>query len=175
MSRIGGRLWKKLREEKSLVYYYRTFGQPEYNSTITFSFMFECSKENVNDCIDVITKEVADLVNNGLTEQELEAEKTNALESFDKRSIYVSSPLGIIRLFEEGSDHKYISPAKALKMFKKTTLEDVNTIIHEVFTNQPFICVVGQVKDEDIDIISKTKTSRASKQTKKVAKASTAK
>ena len=144
---MSSRLFQEIREKRGLVYTVYSFAH-HYTGTGIFGVYAGTTKEKVNEVVEIIKKELADVAANGITEEELERgkgalrgglvlglEETNArMTRFAKGEL----------LYGE-----YMSLDDTLSKIDAVSVEDIKALAAQLFTQKALLCVVGSFNDQD--------------------------
>jgi len=148
---IGGgmssRLFQEIREKRGLVYTVYSFAH-HYTGTGIFGVYAGTTKEKVNEVVELIKKELADVALNGITEDELMRGKgalrgglVLGLEETNARMTRIAK--GEL-LYGE-----YLSLDETLNKIDEVTLEDIKSLAAQLFAQKGLLCVVGSFNDKD--------------------------
>ena len=150
-SALGGgmssRLFQEIREKRGLVYTVYSFAH-HYTGTGIFGVYAGTTKEKVNEVVELIKKELADVALNGITEDELMRGKgalrgglVLGLEETNARMTRIAK--GEL-LYGE-----YLSLDETLNKIDEVTLEDIKALAAQLFAQKGLLCVVGSFNDKD--------------------------
>lgn len=141
-------LFQKIREERGLAY--STFSyQTSYSTTGMFSIYAGTSKEHVEEVCSIIKREIANIKQNGISEEEFEKSieqlSGNFILSLESTSSIMNN-LGKNLLLR----NEIVSEDEIIKRLRAVTMEDVKNIIDIVFDDDKMTCVfVGNVENEE--------------------------
>ena len=143
---MGSRLFQKVREENGLVYTISCM--PEFNQNGgDFVISFGTNKRNEKLAMELVKKEIDQLVEKGISEIELKRAKT-----FCKSLIINSTELGADIAKSNASNlatfNRVVPIEEKLKEIEEATLENINRLIKKVFD---FSNVCGAVVAKDVD------------------------
>ena len=139
---MSSRLFQSVREERGLAYEISTFQQC-YRDAGLFGVSAGCTPERVQECVGVVCDELDRLLNDGVTEAELDRVRehlkgnlTLALESTFNR---------MARLARNHLVHgRQISTEEVEGRFDAVIADDVNALARELFApSQRALCVLG--------------------------------
>jgi len=144
---MSSRLFQEIREKRGLVYTVYSFAH-HYTGTGIFGVYAGTTKEKVNEVVEIIKKELADVVKNGITKEELERGKgalrgglVLGLEETNARMTRIAK--GEL-LYGE-----YLSLDDTLNKIDEVTSEDIKALAAQLFTQKGLLCVVGSFNDQD--------------------------
>jgi len=146
----NSRIFKKIREEKGLVYYLDTFCV-EYLQGGYLEIKITIQKENLEKALRLIKEELQNLSINGIGEKELlrakkkfQYETILNLEDPVILSEYLSGEMSLIG--------KILYPEKkAFRIVDRITLTDISKIISKILSKENmYIALVGNAKREEI-------------------------
>ena len=144
---MSSRLFQEIREKRGLVYTVYSFAH-HYTGTGIFGVYAGTTKEKVNEVVEIIKKELADVAANGITEEELErgkgalrGELVLGLEETNARMTRIAK--GEL-LYGE-----YMSLDDTLSKIDAVSIEDIKALAAQLFTQKALLCVVGSFNDQD--------------------------
>ena len=142
---FAGRLMKKIRTEKGLVYQtcYDAYILP--NNMALNSFYALTSKDKVNETIKLLGEIITDIAQNGITQEELDACKNMILvrEQDRKRFAKTISPFTILQRYLEGTEVFFNNQ---IHNVKDLTLDRVNKYFRDTYTNvNAYISIKGDL------------------------------
>ena len=144
---MSSRLFQEIREKRGLVYTVYSFAH-HYTGTGIFGVYAGTTKEKVNEVVELIKKELADVAANGITEDELKRGKgalrgglVLGLEETNARMTRIAK--GEL-LYGE-----YLSLDDTLNKIDEVTLEDIKALAAQLFAQKGLLCVVGSFNDKD--------------------------
>ena len=144
---MSSRLFQEIREKRGLVYTVYSFAH-HYTGTGIFGVYAGTTKEKVNEVVEIIKKELADVAANGITEEELERGKgalrgglVLGLEETNARMTRIAK--GEL-LYGE-----YMSLDDTLSKIDAVSVEDIKALAAQLFTQKALLCVVGSFNDQD--------------------------
>ncbi|MDA3026873.1 MAG: pitrilysin family protein [Actinomycetota bacterium] len=144
---MSSRLFQEIREKRGLVYTVYSFAH-HYTGTGIFGVYAGTTKEKVNEVVEIIKKELADVAANGITEEELERGKgalrgglVLGLEETNARMTRIAK--GEL-LYGE-----YMSLDDTLSKIDAVSIEDIKALAAQLFTQKALLCVVGSFNDQD--------------------------
>ncbi len=144
---MSSRLFQEIREKRGLVYTVYSFAH-HYTGTGIFGVYAGTTKEKVNEVVELIKKELADVALNGITEDELKRGKgalrgglVLGLEETNARMTRIAK--GEL-LYGE-----YLSLDETLNKIDEVTLEDIKALAAQLFAQKGLLCVVGSFNDKD--------------------------
>ncbi len=136
------KLYKKIREEKGLVYSIYSYLVPYLNDGVILGG-FQTKNESVNKTIELLKKEWSKIQTHGVTKKELEDAKSYFLGSFSRNFTNTRSIAGLlntIQFYELGYDY-FI---KRKEIIKNLNIKNVNEICKKLFNpDQLFFKIVG--------------------------------
>ncbi len=151
---IGGgtssRLWQKVREERGLAY---SVGASAvmYQDCGMFSVFAGTSPEQVAEVVDLAIAEMRDVVKNGVTDDELELAKHQAVASI-LLSLEDSAARAATLAQAEMTHGRQISLDESLANLNAVTLEDIQALAREYFkTEHVAFAALGNLKGLKID------------------------
>lgn len=144
---MSSRLFQEIREKRGLVYTVYSFAH-HYTGTGIFGVYAGTTKEKVNEVVELIKKELADVALNGITEDELKRGKgalrgglVLGLEETNARMTRIAK--GEL-LYGE-----YLSLDETLNKIDEVSLEDIKALAEQLFAQKGLLCVVGSFNDKD--------------------------
>jgi predicted Zn-dependent peptidase len=144
---MSSRLFQEIREKRGLVYTVYSFAH-HYTGTGIFGVYAGTTKEKVNEVVEIIKKELADVAANGITEEELERGKgalrgglVLGLEETNARMTRIAK--GEL-LYGE-----YMSLDDTLSKIDAVSIQDIKALAAQLFTQKALLCVVGSFNDQD--------------------------
>ncbi|MDP5108057.1 MAG: insulinase family protein, partial [Candidatus Nanopelagicales bacterium] len=144
---MSSRLFQEIREKRGLVYTVYSFAH-HYTGTGIFGVYAGTTKEKVNEVVEIIKKELAEVAANGITEEELERGKgalrgglVLGLEETNARMTRIAK--GEL-LYGE-----YMSLDDTLSKIDAVSVEDIKALAAQLFTQKALLCVVGSFNDQD--------------------------
>ncbi len=150
LDRSSGRLFRKVREERGLVYSisvnYNLFKQ-----TGTLGFIFSCKKENVLQVLELIRNELIDIAENGITKEEYDKIfnfiKFGQAIEIKKLETRINRNLGDMFRHDKLRDEK-----EEINKLKKVTNDDIKNLAKYILENDSYVIgAVGQgVEEKDI-------------------------
>lgn len=146
---MSSRLFQEIREKKGLVYNIDTFIDVSDLAGM-FSIGFGTTPRKVNLALKTIRKVIDDVVKSGVTMEELSQAKKMIISSLklssDKPSNQATSVANQLKYYGK------ITPIKEIiEKYQKLTLEEVNSVIKEIFDNKNYcICMVNDKLDIDL-------------------------
>lgn len=146
------RLYRTLREKNNLVYwvssssdFYQTRGMLGVGGT--------CTKENLQQTLELIIDEVHIIKKEGITEKELETAKNIYIASL---TFGLETPEGIAGhlLHDEFWDQPIMMPNEYIKMIKNITVKDVIDQIQIIDTKNLNLALYGNLREDQVKNIS---------------------
>lgn len=151
---LGGgtssRLWQKVREERGLAY---SVGASAimYKDCGMFSIFAGTSPDQVKEVVDISIAEMSDIVNNGVTDEELELAKQQTVSSI-LLSLEDSASRAASLAQCEITHGRQISVEESLENLNAVTLDDIQNLALQYFKNEEVACAaLGDLKDLTID------------------------
>jgi len=151
---IGGgtssRLWQKVREERGLAY---SVGASVimYQDCGMFSIFAGTSPDQVKEVVDISIAEMSDIVNNGVTNEELELAKQQTVSSI-LLSLEDSASRAASLAQCEITHGRQISVEESIENVKAVTAEDIQILAKEFFRSENMaFAALGDLKDDLID------------------------
>ncbi len=143
---LSSRLFQEIREQRGLVYSVYSY-HSSYHDSGLFAVYAGLSKNNVNQAMELIFKEVKDISQNGITESELQRAKDQlkgglllSLENVNSRM----SRLGKSELYLG----KVLEPDEIVQKVYKVTNEDIQRVASEMFKPDNFtMAAIGPWQD----------------------------
>ncbi|MFZ5645759.1 MAG: M16 family metallopeptidase [Bacillota bacterium] len=133
---LSSRLFQEIREQRGLVYSVYSY-HSSYHDAGLFCIYAGLSKENLNPALDLIYKEIKDIQQNGVTDQELRRAKDQlkgnlllSLESVNTRM----SRLGKSQLYLG----KVVPPEEIVQRIEKVTEEEIISLAREKLNPKNF-------------------------------------
>jgi len=144
---ISSRLFQTIREQKGLVYSVYSY-HSSYHDSGLFCIYAGLSKENVNEVMDLIFKEIKDIQVNGVNEEELQRAKDqlrgNLLLSLESVSTRMSR-LGKSKLYLG----KVIPTDEVVARINKVTAEEIQELAKNMLKPESFtLAAIGPWKDD---------------------------
>ena len=145
---MSSRLFQKLREEMGVGYYIRA-NHDAYTDHGIFSISTGIDTTRIDEVIKVLLNECKKIVNEEISEQELNKVKDYiagsfvlGLETSDSRAEYCA-----INQILKG---KIDSPQQEIEKIKKVTVNDIKEIAKKIFVDEKLnLAIIGPYKDED--------------------------
>jgi predicted Zn-dependent peptidase len=151
---IGGgtssRLWQKVREERGLAY---SVGASAimYQDCGMFSIFAGTSPQQVAEVVDLAVAEMRDIVNNGITLDELNLAKQQTVSSILLSLEDSASRAASLAQLEMTHGHQ-ISVEESIEKVTAVTLEDIRSLAEEYFRSENIaFAALGDLKDLRID------------------------
>ena len=151
---IGGgtssRLWQKVREERGLAYSVGA-GAVMYEDVGMFSVSAATSPEQAREVVDISIAELREVVAGGITPDELELAKQQAVTSV-LLSLEDSSSRAAALAQSEMTHGRQISIEETLDAINAVTVGECSSIANEFFrTERIAFAALGDLKDVDLD------------------------
>ena len=153
---LGGgrasRLTKKLRYDKGYVYGVGAGYSGSANFGV-FSVHTKASKKNLQEVFNIVTEELNELVENGVSEEELEFTKNRSIKS-KKGTMQTSGSWISFHAYDElyGDPRKSTLPEYLAKVAALTT-EDIKTAGRKFLNkNSWYLAMCGDIKEEEVVI-----------------------
>jgi predicted Zn-dependent peptidase len=144
---MSSRLFQKIREEKGLVYSIYSYPS-SYKNAGMFTIYAGMNPEHINKVINLIYKEVQELVRVGITTDELQKSKEQLKGSYILGLESTSSGMNSIGKSELMLGRIY-NPEEVLVKIDQINSENVSQVINRVFdVNRISFSAVGNIKDE---------------------------
>lgn len=138
---MSSRLFQEVREKRGLVYAISAFTL-SYTDTGKFCVYAGSRPENVEEVISLIRSELARMVKDGITDEELDRVKeylvgltTLNLESTSARMRRLGS--------REVTDCPQLSLAAVIEAYRAVTKEEVNELARELYAQEPTIAIIS--------------------------------
>ena len=148
---VGGgtssRLWQKVREERGLAY---SVGASAimYQDCGMFSIFAGTSPEQVKEVVDISMTEMSDIVNNGITDEELELAKQQTVSSI-LLSLEDSASRAASLAQCEITHGRQISVEESIENVKAVTADHIQTLAKEYFRSEDIaFAALGDLKDD---------------------------
>ncbi|ABO50466.1 peptidase M16 domain protein [Desulforamulus reducens MI-1] len=143
---LSSRLFQEIREQRGLVYSVYSY-HSSYHDTGIFGVYAGLSKQNVNNAMELIFKEIKDIKQNGISQKELQRAKDqlkgNLLLSLESVNTHMSR-LGKSELYLG----KVYSPEEIVEKLNRVTLEDTVRVAEELFQPDKFsMAAIGPWQD----------------------------
>jgi len=143
---LSSRLFQEIREQRGLVYSVYSYHSSYYDTGI-FGVYAGLSKQNVNQAMELIFKEIKDIKKNGVTKEELQRAKDqlkgNLLLSLESVNTHMSR-LGKSELYL-GRVYK---PEEIVEKLNKVSIEDTVQMASELFQPESFsMAAIGPWQD----------------------------
>lgn len=133
---LSSRLFQEIREQRGLVYTVYSYHSSYYDTGI-FGVYAGLSKQNVNQAMELIFKEINDLKRNGVSKEELQRAKDqlkgNLLLSMESVNTHMSR-LGKSELYLG----KVYSPEEIVERLNRVTVEDTVRVATQLFQPDKF-------------------------------------
>ena len=137
---MSSRLFQKIREDEGLAYSISA-NNIQYRDTGLLFIYAASSPKNVNKILTLVKKEIKDIRENGITDEELERARENI-----KGSIVLSVEDISSRMFRLGktllSDKKVLTINQILKKIDMITVSDINSIVEKYFSDDNLSIVI---------------------------------
>lgn len=151
---IGGgmssRLWQEIRENRGLAYSVGA-SNAMYQNCGVFSVFAGTSPEQVGEVVDIAVDELGKIVNDGITEKELELAKDQARASI-LMSLEDSASRAAALAQSEMVYGRQIPVEETLSNINAVTVKDTNELAHEFFkTEQVAFAAIGDLDHLSID------------------------
>lgn len=147
---MSSRLWQKIREERGLAY---SVGASAimYQDCGVFSISAGTSPQQVSEVVDLAIAEIRDIVQNGVTADELELAKQQSVSSILlglEDSASRAASLAQLEL----THGRQISLEESLENLNAVTLSDVHSLAQEYFRNGNIaFAALGDLTDRAVD------------------------
>ncbi|SHE43130.1 Predicted Zn-dependent peptidase [Desulforamulus putei DSM 12395] len=143
---LSSRLFQEIREQRGLVYTVYSYHSSYYDTGI-FGIYAGLSKQNVNQAMELIFKEIKDIKKNGVTREELQRAKDqlkgNLLLSLESVNTHMSR-LGKSELYLG----KVYSPEEIVEKLNRVTVEDTVRVASQLFQPDKFsMAAIGPWQD----------------------------
>ncbi|MEW6697690.1 MAG: M16 family metallopeptidase [Bacillota bacterium] len=143
---LSSRLFQEIREQRGLVYTVYSYHSSYYDTGI-FGVYAGLSKQNVNQAMELIFKEIRDIKKNGVSKEELQRAKDqlkgNLLLSLESVNTHMSR-LGKSELYLG----KVYSPEEIVAKLNRVTVEDTVRVASELFQPDKFsMAAIGPWQD----------------------------
>lgn len=143
---LSSRLFQEIREQRGLVYSIYSYHSSYYDTGI-FCVYAGLSKENVSPALELIFKEIKDIRDNGVTDQELRRAKDQL-----KGNLLLSLENVNTRMSRLGKSQMYlgkvVSPEEIVQRIEKVSGQDIKNLARERFIPREFaIASVGPWDD----------------------------
>lgn len=150
LSAVDGKLFRKLRDERGLVYHASTYGKrTKINGS--FGFSVETTKDKVNESLDVLKEVAEEYIKEGIDDKSFEALVENRLLDDDKN---IKTPeYAPFRMIGDWRDYgKFTKKGEYRKILKAITIEEVNDTMNKLFcqTNDVYFGAIGNIEEKDI-------------------------
>jgi len=138
---LTSRLYQSVREKNGLAYSVYAFPST-YLKAGTFEIYVGMSPENSVKTCRLIKNEIEKLVNDGVTETELQRAKTQAVNSL---YMAVESPMTLMRLYGRSllKYGEHFSVEKDVERYRAVTLNEINSVARTVFARKHASSYVG--------------------------------
>jgi predicted Zn-dependent peptidase len=134
---MSSRFFQKLREDLGLCYSIHSFLN-KYRDESLFGLYMSIMPKNTKKAIDATSSVIKELLKNGITKNELEHAKKQKIGEIILNTDVLQKRMQRIAMMEikygRHYDENYI-----INKIEKTTLDDVNKLIHEIFICDNFI------------------------------------
>lgn len=144
---MSSRLFYEVRERRGLAYYVRAGIEP-FTDSGYFSVSAGVNNEKVFEAIKVILDEIKKIINDGVTQEELQRAKDNAEGSL---ALSLEHSDGVAMNYADSVlfHNKVLTPEEELDKIKRVTLDEVKRVAQEVFHNSKLnLALIGPFKDE---------------------------
>lgn len=147
---LSSRLVQKIREERGLAYSVYTY-HTAFCDTGLFTFYAGTSPTKYDEVIELILQEIKGVTEKGITEKELTRTKEQI-----KGSLYLGLESVSSRMTRLGRSElcigRVITPDEVIKKISAVTLDDVQSIAGELFSDRSFsLSTIGPL-EENVDI-----------------------
>lgn len=133
---LSSRLFQEIREQRGLVYSVYSY-HSSYHDTGLFGIYAGLSKQNVNEVLDLIFKQVRDIQVNGVKKEELYRAKEQL-----KGSLFLSLENVNTRMSRLGKSQLYLgkvfSPEEIVNKVNRVTISDIQELAKEVLDPNGF-------------------------------------
>ncbi len=133
---ISSRLFQEIREQRGLVYSVFSY-HSSYHDTGIFCIYAGLSKQNVNEVLELILKQVKDIQLNGVKDEELQRAKDQL-----KGNLYLSMENVSTRMSRLGKSQLYlgkvIPPEEIIEKVNKVTIADIRDLAQEMLKPERF-------------------------------------
>jgi predicted Zn-dependent peptidase len=133
---LSSRLFQEIREQRGLVYSVYSY-HSSYHDTGLFGIYAGLSKQNVNEVLDLIFKQVRDIQVNGVKKEELYRAKEQL-----KGSLFLSMENVNTRMSRLGKSQLYLgkvfSPEEIVNKVNRVTISDIQELAKEVLDPNGF-------------------------------------
>jgi len=145
---FSSRLYSELREKRGLVYGVSS-GLATLENAAYFSAGTSTRVDNQEKAIKVIKEEIQKLVDEGVTEAELEAAKKYVIGAYAISNLDTSGKIArvLVAIQNQNLGIDYINRRREL--IERVRLEDVNRMARELLSMQPTQVVVGPVTQQN--------------------------
>lgn len=143
---LSSRLFQEIREQRGLVYSVYSY-HSSYHDTGLFCVYAGLSKQNVDEVLDLIFKQVGDIQNNGVKEEELQRAKDQL-----KGNLFLSLENVNTRMSRLGKSQLYlgkvVSPDEIVSRIYKVTARDIQDLAVEMLKPDKFsLAAIGPWED----------------------------
>lgn len=147
---MSSRLFQKVREEKGLCYSIQSHSS-SYNDSGIYSIGCGTSKKNFQSAVEIILREIKELLRNSVTEQELADAKTNQKGTMVISYEQADSKMTDIAI-QELYFQKYYSIEERMNLVDSIKREDISELIESLYGHGTLhLSVVGDLKEKKID------------------------
>lgn len=146
---MSSRLFQKIREEKGLVYSIYSYPS-SYKNAGLYTIYAGMKPENIENVIQLVSKEIDTLIKQGISKEDLEKSKEQLKGSYILGLESTSSRMNSIGK-SELMLNKIYSPEEVLKRIDNISLDSATKVISQVFNiNKMSFTAVGNIK-KDLD------------------------
>ena len=148
---MSSRLFLKIRERLGLCYLIKAYNN-KYEDNGLFVIHAGLDKERIKPAISAILKELEEIKNNGITEEELVKAK-NYIEGSFAVSLETASQLASWYVNELLFYPEISSPEEYLEKLKDISIEDVNRLAKKMFTTENInLALIGDLNHDKKDL-----------------------
>jgi predicted Zn-dependent peptidase len=148
---MASRLFQEIREKRGLVYAVNSFAQM-FSDTGAFAVYAGTRPENTKQVVELITAEVAKVLDSGITASELDRARESVdghmvlgLENTNRRMMRLGGA--------EVGGRELLSIDEVLERYAAVTLEDIHRVAKETLGGPRTLAVVGPHTTEEIDAL----------------------
>lgn len=137
---MSSRLFQKVREDKGLCYLIYTFFN-KYRTENLFGLYMSVMPENLNNAIKEVSLVIRELIESGITNEELEQAKNQKIGELILNYDILQKRMSKIAYMKIKYNHIYTFDA-IIQIINNTTIDDLNNLVKEIFIKEHFVTQV---------------------------------
>lgn len=149
---MASRLFQVIREEHGLAYSVYSC-MDNYSDTMCFSLCMTLEDKKFEQAMQILNDEICKFKTDGATQEEFDQAKDSlkgglqlSLESTSARMNFM------VRQFLRRPSEEILKPAQILKLIDEVTLDDVNSLLPEIFNKKDWASSLIQPKDSKLSV-----------------------